>query len=218
MSDTTVKPAAKRTWWAPVTDDTAEAVIKDTANTWLVVAALQALLMGFLVASGAFPSGDLADPVAAALGAYFLRTRRSRALAVLLLLLAIAEGTATVAAMAHLMTGGTNIFLAVIIVFASFRGVQATWRYQRLRGARTHWGRTIAFSVLALVLSFVVFAAVAVASVVLNQRGAHVDANLLNLLYAGALLLPASLSMALLTRKWPLATAPATKDLSQTFA
>ena len=101
-------------------------MVKDTSTGFFVVAAIMAAIsfvLGFSL---------LVDVVLYTLGAFFLRRYNSRAAAVLLLILAGASAGVTFANMAGAnLGGGNNIFLAVIILWAAIRAVEATYK---LRG------------------------------------------------------------------------------------
>lgn len=98
-------------------------VVKDSSNALFVVAAIQAALafiVGFSV---------LFDALVYAIGALLVRRFHSRAAAIVLALLAVASAGVTVAnrAGAHL-GGGNNIVLALIVLWAAVRAVEATFK------------------------------------------------------------------------------------------
>jgi hypothetical protein len=98
---------------------------KDAALGFFFVAALQGALGFFLMPS------MLIDAVILGLLAFFLMKSQSRAAAVLLLL--VSAGQATVTLLNRLgvtQMGGKNIILAVIMVIAAVRAVEATFKLQ----------------------------------------------------------------------------------------
>jgi hypothetical protein len=104
----------------------AQESIRTIGKLFYWLAALQATLGVFLAGPAA-----LFDAAAYALLALWLRRRRSRVAACLLLLVAGLEAADTIMNLLHVgeRTGGSNIFLAVIVVGAAIRAVQATFRY-----------------------------------------------------------------------------------------
>ena len=106
-------------------DDALE-VVKDTSNAFFFLAALQAALAYWVGLSMLF------DAAVYAVGGFFLRRYQSRTAAVILLLLAVAGAGITVAnRVGQNLGGGNNIILAIIVLWAAVRAVQATFK---LRG------------------------------------------------------------------------------------
>ncbi len=103
--------------------DDALKVVKDTSMGFFFIAALQvglSFIMGFSI---------LLDAIIYAVGGFFLRRFGSRAAAVVLLLLATAEAGVTFAnRVGANLGGGNNIFLALIILLAAIRAVDATFK------------------------------------------------------------------------------------------
>jgi len=98
-------------------------VVKDTSMGFFIVAGLQALLsflVGYVV---------LFDALVYVVGGYFLRRFNSRIAAVVLLLLAFAGAGVTLANRGGAnLGGGSNIILALIILWAAIRAVEATFK------------------------------------------------------------------------------------------
>ncbi len=117
----------KQKWFAKIeTRDDALRVVKDTSMGFFFVAALQAAL-SFLVGFSI-----IFDAVIYAFGGFFLRRYNSRAAAVVLLILAVVGTGVTFANRAGAdFGGGNNIFLALIVLWAAIRAVEATFK---LRG------------------------------------------------------------------------------------
>ncbi len=101
-------------------------LVKDTSNGFFFIAALQAALAYWLGLSILF------DAVIYAVGGCFLRRFNSRAAAVVLLILALVGAGVTVANRAGAnLGGGNNIIVAIIVLWAAVRAVEATFK---LRG------------------------------------------------------------------------------------
>ena len=102
-------------------------LVRDTAVAFFVLAGLQAVIGYFLAPS------VLIDAAVIGILALFLLKGRSRVAALLLLVVSLAEATVTVLNRLGMSSqGGTNVFLAVIMVIAAFRAVEATFK---LRGS-----------------------------------------------------------------------------------
>jgi predicted ferric reductase len=105
------------------TRDDALKAVKDTSMGFFVIAALQAAL-SFLVGFSV-----LIDAALYVIGGFFVRRFHSRVAAVALLLLALAGAGVTVAnKLGENLGGGNNIFLALIVLWAAVRAVEATFK------------------------------------------------------------------------------------------
>jgi predicted ferric reductase len=105
------------------TRDDALKAVKDTSMGFFVVAALQAAL-SFLVGFSV-----LVDAALYVIGGFFVRRFHSRVAAVALLLLALVAAGVTVAnKLGENLGGGNNILLAVIVLWAAVRAVEATFK------------------------------------------------------------------------------------------
>ena len=116
---------AKKKGWLSKIESRAEAlkVVKDTSMAFFVVAGLQAAL-SFLVGFSI-----LIDAGLYAIGGFLLRRFNSRAAAVELLVLALLGAVVTVAnKLGENLGGGNNIFLALIVLWAAVRAVDATFK------------------------------------------------------------------------------------------
>lgn len=114
----------KSGWFAKIASrEDAIKVVKDTSTGFFVVAALQAALsfiVGFSV---------LFDAVLYVIGGFFLRRFNSRMAAVVLLVLAAVGAAVTFAnKVGANLGGGNNIFLALIVLWAAIRAVEATFK------------------------------------------------------------------------------------------
>jgi hypothetical protein len=105
------------------TRDDAERVAKDCGNAIFVVAAIQGAIGAFIAPPLLF------DAAVYVLCGYFIRFRKSRSAAVIALLLSGIGFVVTVLnRMGQDVGGGNNIFLAVIVVIAGVRAVEATFK------------------------------------------------------------------------------------------
>jgi hypothetical protein len=107
---------------------------KDASSAFFVVAAIQAAL-AFLVGFGI-----LFDAAVYAIGAFFVRRLHSRVAAVILLIVSLIAVGVTLANKAGAkLGGGSNILLAVIVLWAAVRAVEATFklhgRFSAVEGA-----------------------------------------------------------------------------------
>lgn len=114
----------KKGWFSKIESrEDALKVVKDTSSGFFFVAALQAAL-SFLVGFSV-----LFDAFIYVIGGFFLRRYNSRAAAVVLLVLAVAGAGVTFANKAGAnLGGGNNIFLALIVLWAAIRAVEATFK------------------------------------------------------------------------------------------
>jgi uncharacterized membrane protein len=105
--------------------------IKDAAIGFLCVAGLQAILGVFLTPA------LIGDAIILAILAAILMKWRSRTAAVLLLAVTGLEAGVTLLNRFGVMTqGGKNVFLAVIMVIAAVRAVEATFKWHGKYGGR----------------------------------------------------------------------------------
>ena len=103
--------------------DEALKMVRDTSAAFFFVAGLQAVLSYWV------GYGVLVDAAIYAIGGFFLRRFNSRAAAVVLLLLALISAGVTVANKTGAnIGGGNNIILALIILWAGIRAVEATFK------------------------------------------------------------------------------------------
>lgn len=120
-----LKPTVHRTGFAryfgPVESaDEARSVIVDASNAFYFLAALN-LLLGLV-----FMPGAIVDAVLMAGLSLWLRNTASRLAASLLLLLALAALVSTGMALAGMLPGGRNVYLALIMAGVSYRAFRAT--------------------------------------------------------------------------------------------
>jgi len=115
----------KKGWkaWFSKIESRADALktVKDASTAFFFLAALQAALsfiLGFSI---------LFDAAIYAIGGFFLRRFNSRVAAVILLVLAVVGAGVTFANKAGAdLGGGNNIILALIVLWAAIRAVEAT--------------------------------------------------------------------------------------------
>lgn len=150
--------AKKSGLFEKITPLNAEKVILSIGKVWYILAALQAVIYGFLIYIGKSPVSDMIDPVFCLIGGYFLSGRRSRSLAIALLLYALACLAITLQNKFGNGGGGRNVWLAVFVVIVGVRGVQATWVYHESLGSKTIWKRVIGvYAVTVLASVFTLF-------------------------------------------------------------
>jgi hypothetical protein len=132
-SQATFPPAktdAKKKFWGPIdTIEDADKVCRDSANAFFFVAILQGAIGAF------FAPAMLIDAAAFAILAFLLRKLKSRVAAVLLLIVAgfVCISTVMNKINPESAVGGSNIFLAIIIMMAAIRAVQGSFKYHSLR-------------------------------------------------------------------------------------
>lgn len=98
-------------------------MVKDATLGFYLVAGIQAVL--FFIAGGS----ALVDAVIYAVCGFFLRRFSSRAAAVILLILALVVTGVTLANKTGAnIGGGNNIFLALVVLWAAIRAVEATFK------------------------------------------------------------------------------------------
>jgi len=126
-----VKQANKNKLFSKIeTEEDALNVIKDSSNGFYFLAALQATL-GFVVSGPMI----LIDSILFVILGFSLRKYESRAVAIILLLLSLAALYSTMMNRIY-NTGGQNIFLAAVMVWASIRAFQATVALKKIRKAQ----------------------------------------------------------------------------------
>lgn len=189
--------------FGPIDDNTVEQVFRDLSYGWYAVAAIQFVAQVYFVFALGFATPDLVDGFLALFAGYFLIRRRSRALAVMLLLYALLTLGVTVAHKLGFGNGGTNIFLALAVVWLAVRGLSATWFYQKRRCARIRWPAVIAIALAAIVAVFVALFAVSAAVRNAVAAGTMLSQQMVDLANASAEFFPAALVVAFLTLWWP---------------
>lgn len=114
----------KNSWFSKVESrEDALKVIKDTSSAFIAIAVLQAIISYFT------GSSILIDAIINAGGAFFLRRFNSRAASVILLVVAVISFCITCANLLGAKLGtGTNILLALIVLWAGIRAVDATFK------------------------------------------------------------------------------------------
>jgi len=131
-----VPDTPKSKWFKPIhTREEALKTIKDSSSAFFFVASLQGAIGMWLATQYpdlGFDVGETVIEVAIYTAfAAWLRWGRSRTAAVILLLMAtVALGT-TIGAQLKIIPGGKNIWLALIVLWAAVKAVEATFK---LRG------------------------------------------------------------------------------------
>jgi hypothetical protein len=137
-SRTTRSDKPKSRWVKPIKSrEEALKIVKDTSTVFFIVAGIQAIIGLAVVAqftnSGFDFSRIVTDAGLIDAGLYvaiasWLRWGRSRLAAVLLLLMALISLGATTAAKLENISGGKNIWLALILLWAASKAVEATFK------------------------------------------------------------------------------------------
>ena len=137
------------------TKEQADKAIRVVSIVLYVVGVLNLLLYLFVLGKMVY----LSEAVCIVLGAFLLRRSRSRSLAVVLTAYAVYVGILTLLTRvgAYQGGGGTNVFVALIVIFTAIRGINATWVYHRIQGTQTNKRGVIVLTAVAFVLSLVVF-------------------------------------------------------------
>ena len=126
------KTDEKKKFWAPIeTIEDADKVCRDSANAFFFVAILQGVIGAFLAPA------MLLDAAAFAILAFLLRKLKSRVAAVLLLIVAgfVCISTVMNKINPDSASGGSNIFLAIIIMLAAVRAVQGSFKYHSMKAS-----------------------------------------------------------------------------------
>jgi len=142
-----------RTFFARVTDDNVDGVIRIASYGWYVVAGLQAVLLIGAAHTGKLAGGDLVDPIVAVLGAFFLSKTKSRSVAGALFLYAAITTSLCLAKILGLTSNGVPLLTALMALWAGWRGWTATWFWQTRACAVTNWNRVAAGAVLAVAIT-----------------------------------------------------------------
>lgn len=114
----------KNSWFSKIESrDDALKVVKDTSTAFIAIAVLQAIISCF---GG---SSILIDAIINSGGAFFLRRFSSRTAAVVLLVVAVLSFGITIANLLGAELGtGTNILMAIVVLWAGIRAVEATFK------------------------------------------------------------------------------------------
>ena len=132
MAETAPRKEKSRFFGPIDTREEALKVVKESAIAFVVLGAIS----GSIALAMPQMRGLLWDAMLMILLAGALYQWKSRAAAVALLVLATLSAVVTVANMIGVMNkGGTNIVLALIVVWAAYRGVQATFALHRMGAA-----------------------------------------------------------------------------------
>lgn len=144
-----------RTFFAHVTDNNVDDVIRIAAYGWFVVAGLQAAMLIVAALAGELAGGDLIDPIVATLGGFFLIKTKSRGVAGALLLYAAIATALCLTKSLGLTSYGVPLLTALIALWSGWRGWTATCFWQERACARTNWSRVAAGAVLAVAITTV---------------------------------------------------------------
>lgn len=118
----------KEVWLGKIeTKEQAFKVIKECSNGFYFVAALGVLVSFFL------GRGYLIDAVVFVILAFLLRKFKSRIVAIIMSLMSSLVIISTIMSALKITKGGTNMLLAVILMWISIRAVQATFKLPKLQ-------------------------------------------------------------------------------------
>lgn len=122
-------PKKKNTWFGKIeTRNEALKVIKDTSNSFYLLAILQTILGYFIIGIW-----SITDGIVFAVCAFLLRKFNSRIVAIILLLLSVSGLVITGMNKFDDGAGGRNLFLAVIMIWVSIRAIQATFELKKVK-------------------------------------------------------------------------------------
>lgn len=180
---------------APITSaEDADKRLKEVSKALWFFASLQtlgSLVLAFLAKGNSISHlSSIADALVFAVGAYFLPRRRSRTLAVGVLLLALVDLVTTVLnRMDVSSSGGRNIWLGLLLVAIAVSGVRAAFAYHRYVPSRAQPRNIALVVVLTSVYAVVTLVAAAVMAVVFewsdDQAGIAVILSMIVVLTAG---------------------------------
>lgn len=130
----------KARWFFPVrTEEDAIKAIKIAYKAIVTFAVIQALILtGYMLYIGTL-NKNILDPAFMLGLAWALRARKSRTVAVVLITYSVVIAFVTLAASVDLPLtefGGRNLIVAIIFIYASYKGVQGTFAYHRLTNAK----------------------------------------------------------------------------------
>ena len=142
VSKASAEAKQKRRWFFKVENvSDAEEAMKACYQTFYAIAALQAAILVTLHYLGKNVGiATVIDPVAAFALAWFVHYKKSRTAAVLLGMYALGCTLITLGNRAGVNTGdevgGRNLLLAVLAIYAAYKGLQGTFKYHSLTGTR----------------------------------------------------------------------------------
>ena len=199
--------AGQKGWgWvsAPIENEIdATVVLLEMGKVWYGLAAMH-LAVGFFLGSRGNGSAinSFGDFLICVFAGYFLPRRKSRALAVFLLVYAVGSAAMTVANKMHAGSGGgSNVILAVIVVLSAYRGLRATFAYHRSRGGAVRWRNVAIVWASAVLLS--VSAVIGVFAANLGAKSSNATTGQLGVI---AVIGASGLCFGLLTGTLPFAT------------
>ena len=194
-----------------ITPVNAESVIRSIGKVWYALAAIQTAAYGLLADLDSVSIGNMIQPLFWLIGcAYFLCTRKSRSIAVILLLYAVASLAVVITLQIKFGSGagGANfarILYCILAVFVAVGGVHATCVYHASIASKTIWKRVIGiYAATFLGAAMVVLVAYIAYSVAIKHRPEFsLPDGPLGDMTSGLTLLTAVAIMALLTRRYP---------------
>ena len=186
--------------------------IRTLSLVWFALVVLQALDLLYLVHLNMETFSALFIVPCGAAAGYFLRSRKSRAVAVAMAIdavLSASEASSTdFDTLNKVLTGA----LGVLFVLVAWRAVAATWVFQRARHARIRWLRVVLIPLGAVLGGFVSGIAVVLTA------GHGANAGQTDFIVGLGAFAGFALTFALLTYVRPLATAAAEENVAQVFS
>ena len=189
--------------YGPITSaqDAAD-ILRNLSKAWYALAAIQAVLGLILYFFEAAGFEFVADAMLLAAAGYFLTTRKSRALAIALLLYALLIAAVTAAARFGMEEGGRNVILALFAIWLGYRGLRASFVYHARLGSRTRWLNV------AIVTLIAAAAAAVVGFILAVILGDQVTEEEMGWIALGAAAITVAVSIAGLTYRFRFASVP----------
>ncbi len=193
---------AKETWFGPITSDNAETVVRQSSKAWIGLGFLNVAVFSFIsLANGAY-SANLVDGILCIVCGYFLRRRKSRALATGLLVYAIYVAGITALGRFKIIEpqGGNNIILAAMVIVVGWRGWRAVYIYHNDIGDKISWWPVcwISTSILVVGGSVLIVSWIVAATLIPGS-----DEYLAGQIAVSTVSVVAAMQLALLTRWFP---------------
>jgi hypothetical protein len=205
----------KKGWdWlvAPIKSEAdAAKALSETSKLFYVYAALSAVGGAIFFYLGSESGDILLDVLFCLLGGYYLPRRKSRALAIFLLMYAAAVTALTFASRAGLYegTGGKNIILTLFLLATAYRGVRGACAYHRTINTTILWKNVLIVWAVALFLGGVVYFVAVISIGVYEQiSGPQLSEEAFGMWSGLVLAVTLTITFVLLTRRFPFASFP----------
>ena len=185
-----------RSFFARVTDDNVDSVIRSASIGWFVVAGLQVVLLIVAARTGKLAGGDGVDPILAGLGGLYLWRSKSRGVAGALLLYAVVTTGLFLVKVFGLANNSVPLLTTVIALWAGWRGWAGTRFWQKRACAEVNWRRVAGGAVLAAAITLIVLCVLRI-----GFTDAAVSQSLVEFLMTAALYLVPVVVLLWFTRK-----------------